>query len=189
MVYIFLADGFEDIEAIAPLDVMRRAGIEVRTAGVTGMSVTSANGLTVQADIPLDAVTLDGCEMLVLPGGSGGFVTLDKTQPVLELVKNADAAGIPVAAICGAPSILAKLGLLKNRRAVCYPSVEHILESNGARVQRDETVTHDRHIITAQAAGSSLDFAFKLVSMLRGWNAAEAVRKKMCYKIREKTLT
>jgi 4-methyl-5(b-hydroxyethyl)-thiazole monophosphate biosynthesis len=192
MVYIFLADGFEDVEAIAPLDIMRRAGIDVRTVGVTGMSVTSSNGLTVQADIPLEEVTLDGCEMLVLPGGAGnggGFITLDKTQPVLDFVTKADELGIPLAAICGAPAILAKLGLLKNRRAVCFPSVEQRLIDGGALIQRDEAVTHDNHIITAQAAGSSLDFGFKLVSMLRGWNAAEDIRKKMCYNERKRNLT
>jgi 4-methyl-5(b-hydroxyethyl)-thiazole monophosphate biosynthesis len=192
MVYIFLADGFEDIEAIAPLDIMRRAKIEVRTVGVTGMTVTSGFGVLVQADIALDEVTLDSCEMLVLPGGAGnggGFIMLDKTQAVLDLVTKADELGIPIAAICGAPTIFARLGLLKNRRAVCFPSVEQHLVDGGALIQHDETVTQDNHIITAKAAGSSLDFSFKLVSMLRGWNVAEEVRRNMFYDNRERKLT
>jgi 4-methyl-5(b-hydroxyethyl)-thiazole monophosphate biosynthesis len=188
MVYIFLADGFEDIEAVAPLDIMRRAGIDVRTVGVTGMNVTSSHELTIRADIPLEDVTLTDCEMLVLPGGKSTEI-LGQSQVILELVQKADDSGIPIAAICAAPAILAKLGLLKNRRAVCFPSVEQVLESNGALLQRDEIVTHDHHIITAQAAGSSFDFGFKLVSMLRGWNTAEDIRKKMCYNERKRTLT
>jgi len=189
MVYIFLADGFEDIEAIAPLDIMRRANIDVKTVGVTDVSVTSGNGLIVQADILLEDLTLDNCEMLVLPGGRGGFAILDQSQPVHEFILKANDLGIMIAAICGAPAILAKLGLLKNRRAVCFPSVEHILKSNGALIQRDEAVTHDNYIITAQAAGSSLEFGFKLVSMLRGWNAAEDVRKNIFYDNRKRNLT
>lgn len=188
MVYIFLADGFEDIEAVAPLDILRRANVEVQTVGVTGISVTSSHGLNVQADIALSKVTLDGCEMLVLPGGAGVDM-LENSKDVLELVCEADEKGIMLAAICGAPAILARLGLLKNRRAVCFPSVEHILEENGALIQRDENVTHDRHIITAQAAGASIDFGFKLVSMLRGWNTSETIRKKICYNSRERNLT
>lgn len=188
MVYIFLADGFEDIEAVAPLDILRRAEIEVQTVGVTGMSVTSSHGLTVQADIALDNVTLNDCEMLILPGGPGRDL-LEKSKDVLEFVRDADKKGIMLAAICGAPEILARLGLLKNRRAVCFPTVEHILEENGALIQRDENVTHDRHIITAQAAGASFDFGFKLVSMLRGWNTSETIRKKICYNSRERNLT
>ncbi|MCL1821129.1 MAG: DJ-1/PfpI family protein [Oscillospiraceae bacterium] len=188
MVHIFLADGFEDIEAIAPLDILRRANIEVKTVGVSGKSVTSSHRVTVQADILLEDVMLDGCEMLVLPGGSG-FAVLEKSETVLELIRKAHDNGIILAAICAAPTILARLGLLNGRRAVCFPSMEDALIQNGARVQPDETVTHDDHIITAQAAGSSFDFGLKLVSMLRGWAAAETVRKGIYYNNNRRDLT
>lgn len=189
MVYIFLADGFEDIEAIAPLDILRRAKIETRTVGVTGMSVTTAHGLTVQADCALDEVDIEKCEMLVLPGGGKGTENLKASPCVNELVRQADENGKLIAAICAAPTIFAELGLLKGRRAVCFPSMESVLEQNGARIQRDESVTHDGHIITARAAGVSLDFGLLLVSMLRGWAASDEIRKSLHYNPKKAALT
>lgn len=191
MVYIFLADGFEELEAVAPLDIMRRAKIEVRTVGVTGEYVVSLSGLTVKADCALEDVDLEQCEMLVLPGGRIGTKNMRESSQLTELVKQADARGIMLAGICAAPTVFAELGLLKGRRAVCFPmfEFENVLEENGARIQRDESVTHDGHIITAKAAGSSIDFGLLLVSMLRGWPASEAVRKILYFNPRQNALT
>ena len=189
MVYIFLADGFEDIEAVAPLDILRRAGIETRTVGVGGENVVSAGGLTVRADCLPDDVDIELCEMLVLPGGWGGTEKLKASSKVTELVRAAWERGKLLAAICAAPWVFAEMGLLNGRRAVCYPSFESELEKHGARIQRDESVTHDGNIITATAAGASLDFGLLLVSMLRGWPAAEEIRKKILYNPRGNALT
>ncbi len=188
MVYILLADGFEDMEALTPLDILRRANIETRLVGVKNTVVTSAHKLTVQVDCTLDEVDMLSCEMLVLPGGAG-VEQLKATPAVLSLVKEAHTKGKLIAAICAAPTILAELGLLQNRRAVCYPTCEAALVAQEARLQYDENVTHDQHIITAQAAGASLDFALKLVAMLRGWAAADTVRQSICYQSVRRSLT
>lgn len=188
MVVVLLADGFEDIEAIAPVDILRRADISVFMAGVTGDTVTSSHGVRVQADIRLEDVNPDELEMLVLPGGKG-VEKLKASAAVSELVRKVYAAEKLIGAICAAPTILAELGLLEGRRAVCYPSCEPELTAHGAKIQRDEQVTHDRNLITAQAAGVSVAFGLKLVAMLRGWAVAERVRCEICYDFGSKSLT
>ncbi|GHV37271.1 thiazole biosynthesis protein ThiJ [Clostridia bacterium] len=189
MVYIFLADGFETVEALAPLDILRRAEVETRLVGVTGDSVTSSHGLTVKTDCSLEEVTLDGCEMLVLPGGAQGTANLKKSAALRNLLAEAEERGILLGAICAAPTILAEAGLLRGRRAVCYPSLEGELLKAGASIPPDESVTHDRHIITARAAGSSLEFGLKLLAMLRGWAAAEKISRSIYYADGNRSLT
>ncbi|MCL2084144.1 MAG: DJ-1/PfpI family protein [Oscillospiraceae bacterium] len=181
MVYVLLAEGFEDIEALAPVDILRRASVDVKLAGVTGETVTSANGVTVQTDCLLCDVPLDGCDMLVLPGGSPGWKNLRGSEPVLELVRRAHDGGKLLAAICGAPVILAELGLLKGRRAVCYPGMESELTRFGAVAPENETVVRDGNIITARAAGSSIDFGLRLAAALNGEDAAGEVCRAICY--------
>ena len=182
MVYVFLADGFEDIEALAPVDILRRAAADVRIVGVTGRAVTSSNGVTVQAGCGLDAVTLDGCDMLVLPGGGKGTENLKASPRVIELVRQAHERGITIAAICAAPAILAELGLLKGRKAVCYPSMTDELAKNGADVREAEQVVIDGNIITAKAAGASIDFGLELAAALKGREASEKVQNAIYYK-------
>ncbi|GHU88292.1 thiazole biosynthesis protein ThiJ [Clostridia bacterium] len=189
MVYIFLADGFEIVEALAPLDVLRRADIDVKLVGVTGEEVVASCGVTVKTDCLIEDVTLDDCEMLVLPGGGQGTENLRQSPLVKQLILSAEERGIMLGAICAAPTILAEAGLLRERRAVCYPSLEAELIRAGAIIPPDETVTHDRHIITARAAGSSLEFGLKLAAMLRGWAAAEKIRKAMYYSDGNRSLT
>ena len=181
MVYVFLADGFEDIEALAPVDILRRAAADVKTVGVTGRAATSSNGVTVQADLGLDGVTLDGCDMLVLPGGGKGTENLKSSARVLELVRQAHEMGITLAAICAAPIVLAGLGLLKGRKAVCYPSMADELERNGADVQ-DKQVVVDGNIITAKAAGASIAFGLELAAALKGVETSERVRAAIFYR-------
>lgn len=188
MVYILLADGFEDMEALTPLDVLRRANIDARLVSLAGTTVTSSHALTVTVDGLINGVSLPDCDMLVLPGGPG-VETLKASQPVLDLLTQANEQGKLVAAICAAPAILAELGLLRGRRAVSHPSCHEVLRKHGAHILEDTTVTHDQHIITANAAGASLDFALKLVSMLKGWAAAEAVRSEIYYQPNLRALT
>lgn len=189
MVYILLGEGFEEIEALAPADILRRAGIEVATVGLTGCSVTGAHGITVQADKTMDEISEEGAEMLVLPGGSKGVASIKACAGAIKLIETFMGKRKLIAAICAAPTILAELGLIGGMRAVVYPGLEDVLENAGVRVQPDERVTQDHNLITAQAAGSAMDFSLKLVTVLRGWYAAEKVRTALYYHGNERSLT
>ena len=134
MVYIMLVDGFEEIEALEPLDILRRAGVEARTVGVVSGSVVGAHGIRVEADIAMDAVKKEEMEVLVLPGGPG-HQSLDADGGVQALIDYAYENGIYIAAICAAPSILGKKGLLQGKAATCFPGYEETLA--GAAVQPD----------------------------------------------------
>lgn len=179
MVYILLGDGFETVEALTPADLLRRAGVEVALVGIGGKTVVSGQNVTVQADITLDEVAFDKLEMLVLPGGLGGVDNILKSIPAITLIQKAAEQGHWVAAICAAPTVLAHLGLLDRRNAVVYPGMEEDMYS--AVVKRDQKVVKDGRFITGQAAGSSFDFALKLVEVLRGKEASEQVRMGVHY--------
>ena len=171
MVYILLGAGFEESEALVPADLLRRAGIETRLAGVDALQVTGGHGITITADCLLsDVVILDGAEMLLLPGGLGGVRAIQGSPAALSLIRSAAERGLWLAAICAAPTILAGLGLLDSRRAVCYPGMED--EMGAALADQSAPVVIDGNFITAQAAGSSFPFALALVEALRGPAAA-----------------
>ena len=182
MVYLLLADGFEDIEAVTPIDILRRAGIPLATVGVTGKRVTSKHGLVVEADIVPDSVDRSDLEMLILPGGPG-VDSLAASQFVQALTRETAQEGRLIGAICAAPRIPAELGLLAGRRAVCFPSCEETLILHGAHLQPERQVVVDLPFITAKAAGSALDFALALVSALRGQSLADEVRDEVCYRL------
>lgn len=168
MVYIFLADGFEELEALTPVDVLRRAGIEVKTVGVTGMTVTSTHNVKVECDIPMSDVT-DNAECVILPGGMPGAENLEKSEKVCKTVLNAYSSGKIVAAICAAPMVLGKLGILKGKTATCFTGFEKYLD--GAFV-KSVPVCRDENVITAWGAGAAFDFAFEILSALKGDNDA-----------------
>ena len=127
MFYVFLAEGFEETEALAPVDVMRRAKLDVKTVGVTGECVTSSHGVPVKADITIDNIDLDDDQGVVLPGGMPGTLNLEANEKVLEAVKYSCENGKIVAAICAAPSILGHLGILDGKKATCFPGFENEL--------------------------------------------------------------
>ena len=179
MVYILLGNGFETVEALAPADVMRRAGIEVALVGVNGKEVVSGQNVTIQADLTLDQVNFEDLELLMLPGGLGGVDVISKSIPAVALIQRSANQGRWVAAICAAPTVLAHLGLLDRRNATVYPGMEE--EMFSAIVKRGEKVVKDGRIITGQAAGSSFDFGLKLVELLKGTEAAEKVRHAIHY--------
>ena len=173
MVYLFLAEGFEEMEALTPVDLMRRAGIEITTVGIDGEYVKGAHGIVVKADVcDCDAVVGDDIEMVILPGGMPGTLNLAASAKVSEFIDAAKDNGAYIAAICAAPSVLGEKGLLKGKMAVCYPGFEEKLL--GATVF-DAGVICDGNIITGQAAGSAIDFAAQLISALKGEEAAEKV--------------
>lgn len=169
MVYVFLADGFEEIEALTPVDILRRAGMSVATVGVTGEWVTGSHGIKVASDISTDeAASLlekEELEMIVLPGGMPGAENLDASPAVSRFIEAAMEKDAYIAAICAAPMILGKRGLLNGKLATCYPGFEKYL--TGAECH-GVAVAVDGNIITSNGMGSALDFALQLVSVLKG---------------------
>ncbi|MDR2525858.1 MAG: DJ-1/PfpI family protein [Oscillospiraceae bacterium] len=169
MLYMFLSEGFEELEAVAPLDLLRRADMDVHTVGVTGKTVAGSHKIQLTCDEVLlsDWRPAAECMGVILPGGSG-FRGLDLPE-VMEAVDTCAARGKLVAAICAAPSLLGKRGLLIGRRACCYPGYEAQLE--GAEIMFDSVVT-DGNIITARGAGAAVAFGLALVEYTRGTECA-----------------
>lgn len=179
MVYILLAPGFEEAEALVPADLLRRGEIETALVSITGEPVPGSHGVTVTADTDLDGVDLSKADMVVLPGGGPGYKNLGADPRVERLVKEAAEKGLWVAAICAAPTLLGKWGLLTGKNAVCYPGMEEGL--TGAKVQATSGVVRDGKIITGRAAGSAFDFGLALIEALAGKGAAQQVRNGIYY--------
>ena len=179
MVYLLLENGFEMCEALAPIDILRRGGVEVSTVGVSGMEVTSSHGVVVKADIALSDVSLDDMGMLIIPGGQPGVDNLWANDAVRALVDEVYKSGIKISAICAAPMILARLGILDGKASVCYPSCSD--ELAGADFRADLGVAKDGKIITGRAAGDAYDFAFEILESLRGKAEVEKVKSAICY--------
>ena len=163
MVYVLLAEGFEEVEALTPVDLLRRAGVETRLVGVTGATVCGARGINVVTDLSMDEVDLAKADMLVLPGGMPGTTNLAKSPAVEALVRRTLEHGGRAAAICAAPSVLAQYGLLAGRRATCYPGFEN--RCTGAHMVDADVVT-DGPITTGRALGAAMAFALELVRLL-----------------------
>lgn len=173
MVYMLLADGFEEIEAIAPLDLLRRANIKVQTVGISeSKTVTGAHDITLAADILIEDAK-EQIDMLILPGGMPGTTNLDKSSAVHAMIDRAMDEGAFIAAICAAPSILGKRGLLSGLEAICYPGFEQTL--TGAKVSCHKIV-RDQKFITAAGAGVALEFGLELIEALRTPDDAAHIR-------------
>lgn len=179
MVYVLLGEGFEEAEALVPVDLLRRAGEEVQLIGVDGYRVTGAHGINVTADNTLMGLDADDMRMLVLPGGMGGVGSIQCNLSAMALIQKAANAGCWLAAICAAPTILAQLGLLDRRRAVCYPGMEDQMFS--AVVDQSQSVVTDGRIITGRGPGAAFDFGLKLVEVLKGAAAAKEVQGQIHY--------
>lgn len=179
MVYLLLADGFEEAEALVTADLLRRADIPVALTGLDGKEVTGSHGITVLADDTLENVDLEKLEMLILPGGMGGVENIQMNLFALGLIQQAADKGAYVAAICAAPTILAHQALLDRRRAVCYPGMEDQMLS--AVVCKGKAVVADGRFITGEAAGSVFEFGLRLVQALRGKGAADQVKQAVHY--------
>ena len=176
MIYMFLADGFEEVEALCPLDILRRAGLEVTTVGVGGKDmIAGAHGICVQADIP-DVMYRDSTpDMIILPGGMPGSTNLDKSKTVDAALRVAAKRGAYLCAICAAPMVLGKRGYLEGKNSVCYPGFEEYL--TGATVSETETVVRDGNIITAKGMGAAFEFGLELVRALKDSETAETIKK------------
>lgn len=173
MIYLFLANGFEEVEALAPLDLLRRAGLAVTTVGVGGETVVGAHGIAVTADLP-DVLYRDAKpEMIILPGGMPGTKNLDASRVVESAIRAAASNGAYLAAICAAPSILGKRGYLRGVRATCFPGFEGQLE--GALLTPGKVV-RDGKIITAVGMGAATEFGLALIAALKDEATAARIR-------------
>ena len=166
-----LADGFEEIEASTIIDVLRRAGLHVDTIGVVGSQITGSHGLRVTVDKKLSDIS-DDYDAIVLPGGSPGYMNLGRSARILEILRKMNSKQKIIAAICGAPSVLAKAGVLEDKKATIYPGMENELP-----YPRDERVLIDRNIITSQGPGTAMEFALKLVEILAGNQMASRLKR------------
>ena len=183
MVYILLGKGFEEAEALVTADVLRRAGLPVTLAGIGGSAVTGSHNITVQADMTVEQVSLEPGDMVVLPGGMGGVASIEGSSAAMALVWKAALEGW-VAAICAAPTLLARAGLLPTgARCVCYPGMEHELSDAQAAPEMDRSVVVEGRLITGRGPGSAFDFGLTLVGVLAGQDAAQAVASGLVYRV------
>lgn len=165
MYFMFLANGFEETEAIAPLDIIRRAEIEIYTVGVGGKIVSGSHNVSVVADVMDSEIAPDkDCEGIILPGGMPGTLNLEKSKKVQEFIDYCNENGLLIAAICAAPSILGHKNLLDGKKAVCFPGFE---EQLGQATVCPEAVMTDGNIITACGAGAALKFGFEIVKYIQ----------------------
>ncbi len=172
MIYMFLAEGFEEVEALAPLDLIRRAGLEIKTVGVGSKTVVGSHGIPVIADMTADEFSDNKPDMVILPGGMPGTKNLDANETVHKAIADAVKNDAYVCAICAAPMIFGKLGLVRGKNAVCYPGFEEYLD--GATVP-DEKVVRDGKIITAKGMGAAIEFGLAIVAALKDEKTADSL--------------
>lgn len=173
MVYLLLGTGFEEMEAIAPLDLLRRAGVEVLTVGITGKTVFGSHNIGIEADITIDQMDLTNLEMIILPGGLGGVTSARASKPTLEALEFAWKNGKYVAAICAGPTVLADLHITDGKNATCFPGCEGGMGS--ANMIPNTACVRDGKLITGTSAGCAIPFGLALVEALKGKEAADAV--------------
>ena len=180
MIYVFLADGFEETEALTTVDILRRGKLDVQTVavGTNGKQVTSSHKITVTADINEAEIVFENLRGIVLPGGMPGTKYLGEYEPLCRLLEEKNSQGVYLAAICAAPSVLGNLGLLKGKKAICYPGFEDRL--TGAEVTFEKVVT-DGNITTSMGMGTAIVFALRLVELLCGIDKAMEIKKSIRY--------
>lgn len=179
-VYIFLADGFEDIEGLTVVDLMRRAGVDIDTVSISDTrEVTTSRGVSLLTDRVFKDTDFSDADMLVLPGGMPGTAYLGACGPLTTLVREFYDRGGKVAAICAAPSVLAQLGILEGRRATSYPSFMDKL--TGATVCEDSVVV-DGNLTTSRGMGTAIDFGLSLIAQLLGQEKADEIAASIVYR-------
>ena len=176
MVYMLLGTGFEETEAIAPLDLLRRAGVEVATVGINGKVVYGSHGIGIEADLEPGQMDLSRLEMIILPGGMGGVASIKASEAAMDALRFAYGNNKYVAAICAAPTILASLGITDGKQATCYPSCA---EQMGSAVMRECAAVTDGNIITGASAGCAIPFGLALITALKGAQTAETIAKQI----------
>jgi 4-methyl-5(b-hydroxyethyl)-thiazole monophosphate biosynthesis len=176
MVYVLLGTGFEETEAIAPIDLLRRAGISVLTVGLNGKTVTGGHGISVVADITVEEMDLTDLEMIVLPGGLGGVASIRSCQKAMDAIRFAAENDRFTAAICAGPTVLADLGIPNGKRAVCYPGCE---SGMGSAIMETKAALRDGKLITGASAGCAIPFGLELIAALKGPEAAKTVAEQI----------
>ena len=176
MVYVFLAQGFEEVEALSPVDILRRCGVDVKTVGVGGKTVVSSHKVPVVADLTDSEVTKDNLEAVILPGGMPGTLNLEKSEVVQEYIDFAVENDLYVCAICAAPSVLGHKNLLDGKKATCFPGFEKDLY--GAEVTGEPAVC-DGKFITGKGAGAAVEFGLLIAEKLCGQEVSVKTRKSM----------
>lgn len=177
MVYMLLGTGFEETEAIVPVDLLRRAGVDILTVGINGKVICGSHKIRVEADITLDEMNLMDMEMIIIPGGLGGVASLRACPAALEALKFGWENGKFVAAICAGPTVLADLGITNKLHATCYPGQEENMGS--ALVDSSAACVTDGRLITAASAGCAVPFGLALVKALKGEEAAAKIQKQI----------
>ena len=177
MVYMLLGTGFEETEAIAPLDLLRRAGVQVATVGINGKVVYGSHGIGVEADLEIGEMDLTNLEMIILPGGLGGVASIRASQAALDAVRFAWENGKFTAAICAGPTVLADLGITDGKNATCYPGCEGQMGS--AVMAENAAAVTDGKVITGTSAGCAVPFGLALIAALKGQEAADAIAKQI----------
>lgn len=179
MVYVYLGEGFEEIEALTCVDLLRRAKIEVSTVSVGERIVTGAHGIKVTADMLITEASMDKCQMIVLPGGMPGTLNLQNSPTLSSYIDDFYKEGKYIAAICAAPMILGAKGYLDGKPATIYPGMEDHL---GAAIAKTESVVQSDNIITGRGPGCAMDFALKIIEVLKGSEISKAIADELVYK-------
>ena len=174
---IFLASGFEEIEAVTIIDVLRRSNIKVVVAGLISNEVEGAHSIKIIPDINIDKIDLNNFDAVILPGGSPGYKNLKKNKKVMEIIKEAFTKNKLIAAICAAPAVLSEAGILKGKKCTIYPGMENELEKGGGIPQKS-WIVEDENIITSQGPATALPFAIKLVEKLANKETAKILKEK-----------
>ena len=177
MVYMLLGTGFEETEAVAPLDLLRRAGVEVQTVGVTGKIVYGSHKIGIEADITIDQMNLSALEMIILPGGLGGVASARASKEALHVLKWAWDNGKYVAAICAGPTVLADLGITDSKNATCFPGCED--QMGAACMAENAAAVTDGRLITGTSAGCAIPFGLALITALKGKDEADRIAKQI----------
>lgn len=178
LVYIILGKGFEEAEAVVPCDLLRRAGVDARFAGIGGREIAGGHGITVCADCVAEEADLSAADMIVLPGGLGGVNAILNCPAVLRAIQTLDQRGGRLAAICAGPTVLARLGITDGKNVTCYPGCESAM---GSAISCTKQTVTDGQIITGQAPGAAFAFGLALVRALCGEQAAERVAADAVY--------
>ena len=177
MVYLLLGTGFEETEAIAPLDLLRRAGVKVLTVGIDGQTVYGGHQIGIKTDISLAEMDLTNLDMVIIPGGLGGVASIRASKEAMDVLRFAWENGKFVAAICAGPTVLADLGITDGKKATCYPGCEDAM--GRALVQENLPCVQDGKLITGTSAGCAIPFGLALIAALKGQEAADIVAEQI----------
>ena len=176
MVYMLLGTGFEETEAIAPLDLLRRAGVEVKTVGLNGKVIYGSHGIGVEADLEIGQLDLRDLEMIILPGGLGGVTSIRGCKEAMDAIRFAYENGKYTAAICAGPTVLADLGIVDGKNATCYPGCEGQM---GSAIMVNEAAVTDGKLITGTSAGCAIPFGLALIAALKGQEEADRIAQQI----------